>query len=235
MSDPSLFQWDRTAGRGVVPSLVSGWAALRGRTWRHRAMARVAICAIAALAVGCGAGRSIRGPGLPPTADSEGTSRQGSGHTRQQHYAYAHQVLPMLFFKRPAEFYEAIQQDGERFLLATWNQVGDDVADPTPVDSRQLNLQKREGDGREIFIVTFPTPQGVPEAYFAAMVYVKGVPSHYMTLERGVDPFTGQATTVLGEWTSDHRHENFGDGPTPTVDEFVRAVGELVAGNSDLQ
>jgi mono/diheme cytochrome c family protein len=106
--------------------------------------------------------------------------------------------------------------------------VGDDVADPMSIDSSQLNVQKREAEGREIFIVTFPPPQAMPEAYFAAMVYAEGTPSRYLTLERSFDLLTNQVITMLGEWHKDGDHGNLGFGPNPTVDGFLEAVVALI-------
>ena len=79
-------------------------------------------------------------------------------------------------------------------------------------------------------IVEMPPPKAFAEAFFTALVaYVdpsgpvpdrSSVDAHYFTLECGVS-MDGSPRTVLAEWTRDGTHNNFGDGPAPTLDAFV--------------
>ena len=46
-----------------------------------------------------------------------------------------------------------------------------------------------------------------------------GKPACFFTLEDA-----GGGVTMLGGWSADERHLNFGDGPPPTLDAFAAAV-----------
>jgi hypothetical protein len=70
-------------------------------------------------------------------------------------------------------------------------------------------------------LIAMPPPTEIPDAHFIAITTSPTL--RYFTLERGANDL-GQPRTVLGEWTQDGRHANFGDGPPADPVLFLHAV-----------
>jgi len=100
------------------------------------------------------------------------------------------------------------------------------------IDPKGLNCIPVDIDqDKQAFIITFPRPERVTEAFMAAIVVPleAGDQNHpncrYITLEYGDAP----RGTLLCEWSPVSGHKNYGDGPEPTIDLFVDAVKRLVS------
>lgn len=84
-------------------------------------------------------------------------------------------------------------------------------------------------------LLEMPSPVALAEAYYVAIVSLKGLPSRdapedanlrYITLELGRN-LDGSPRTVLCEWRHGI-HFNYGDGPEPTLPAFYGVVRELL-------
>jgi hypothetical protein len=93
--------------------------------------------------------------------------------------------------------------------------------------------------GGSCVVIKVPPPLEFAEAYFVAVVIgsdlentnnsklpVKDIPLLYFTLE-STDPFNGVKRTILGEWNAYGKRRNYGFGPNPNVEEFVKAIERI--------
>lgn len=143
---------------------------------------------------------------------------------RNLHYRYAHKYLPYLLFSDSAWLREKLDLDGTFFLKKLWDQYGQRFPRDERISSIGLDLSvhKIEPD-MTIYLVTYPTPGRMTECYFTALVF-QGDNVAYWTLEYGIDLSTNMPRTVLGAWTEDGAHHNYGDGPEPEKEAFLQAV-----------
>ena len=68
-----------------------------------------------------------------------------------------------------------------------------------------------------------PKPERMAEAYFVA-VAEKDKTTRYFTLELTSGMSKCDASTILGEWKPDGKHINYGCGPKPEKQEFLKAI-----------
>jgi hypothetical protein len=143
---------------------------------------------------------------------------------RQQHYFFAHRVLPGLFFQDPTGFAKAIERDGA-LLRRLWRRSGSFWS--RLFGGGNVTCAKRKlPDGSSLLVIAPPAPLRTTEAHFVGLLLAPAVrEAAVYTLERH-DSLEGEVTTVLGGWVGDS-HANYGDGPEPTVDAFVEAVCSL--------
>lgn len=159
---------------------------------------------------------------------------------RQHHYAFGHRLLPEIAFRGPAGFARALVEEerARAGLTELWTKVGVEMPVPLPADGLHVEVG-RCGD-HEVPVICLPEPEVSPEAYFVALVVAKrgfwarlfGRPPRWrvMTLERGQE-MDGAPMTFVGEWCQadgGRTHLNFGPGPEPTVEAFLRCVEPLV-------
>ena len=151
---------------------------------------------------------------------------------RKQHYYFAHAVLPALVHANPEKMLAILQSaEGDSYLLDLWNSIGKDIEDlededlvtPEGLSYFIKNLDEQS----QIVLVRLPAPEKRSEAYFIGLVFSPKRRSfmfwktsifvRYFTLE------IGMGRTIIGEWTK-RGHANYGDGPQPNEDEFIRAI-----------
>ncbi len=87
-------------------------------------------------------------------------------------------------------------------------------------------------------VIEMPPPQATTETFYVALVLLVNptaevpdldkVALRYFTLEKGF-VLDGPPRTVLGEWTAEGIHLNYGDGPVPQLEPFVQAIAKLLA------
>ncbi len=94
-----------------------------------------------------------------------------------------------------------------------------------PVDRTGLEFSKEQRNNVTFYLLKFPVPTGVTEAYFVVVVK-QDRRARYFTLELmfGAPDSQGVSPTVLGEWSEDRKHLNLGQGPKPTREDFIKAV-----------
>ena len=157
---------------------------------------------------------------------------------RKQHYVFAHQALPEIFFRDPGALIDSLEKDGETILGYLWRQVGDYLGEHDQEAAKELAVEVVNQQNPMIGMVTCPTPRQTTEVYFIALAYrpdqghVKGL-SRYFTLEYsltfGEDP---RPATVFCEW--DHAiHRNYGDGPEPDRQAFLEVVHNKLESSDD--
>jgi hypothetical protein len=161
--------------------------------------------------------------------------------SREQHYWFAHRTLPQILFQNPAVFFAATMERDADPLRALWCWLGERLGPATASVERDAlagEVLRLEGVGL-VALITLPPPRGLAEAYFAAAVYLQQseeppetITVRYVTLEltRSSPENPGPEPTMLGEWTVDGAHVNYGFGPAPTPEGFIEAVRALVLG-----
>ena len=155
-------------------------------------------------------------------------------------YFFAHRILPQGLHGTPqSALLLAFSQEGDTFLNAVWEQYkrttpefAREVASPPKVIQRGFLA-----NDLAFFIIEMPTPEVMPEAYYALVIVALKRDAKkqaldarhiwYYTLEKtmpvgallaGSGSNTAQAqqaATVIGQWTNEPRHLNFGPGPAP--------------------
>ena len=165
------------------------------------------------------------------TIDVAALEAAAGGRAREQHYQFAHRILPQNAFERPDLALERLSgADASAFLHSLWHSVGNDLAPSQRIVPAGLSCEMREFDNYRIALITFPAPLYVPEAFFSALAFDlprsanHALELRYITLESGFVLEDGEKRTVLCEWTSAPTHLNMGDGPPPELDAFFQTV-----------
>jgi hypothetical protein len=150
---------------------------------------------------------------------------------RRQHYNFVHRYLRDRALDHPHHLVETLRgENGTSYLESLWVSQGsaekaeeDEFIGPEGLECFSVD------PGSEIYgaIVKFPEPQRAAEAYFAAIILRsrtnKDLPARFITLERGISG-EGNVKTVVGGWDVLGIHYNYGPGPTPEMDEFVKVL-----------
>ncbi|HWP47356.1 MAG TPA: hypothetical protein VNM22_09365 [Candidatus Limnocylindrales bacterium] len=157
---------------------------------------------------------------------------------RSQHYIFAHKILPSLFHADPVKFITALSSHRNDLLHLLWAHAGTNMEESDLVAADNLDYEIRKLDeGTIIVLITLPTPQAVAEAYFVAMIYrswkkeifcTQEAVTRFITLEYSFNLLNDLPGTVLGEWTVDGTHINFGTGPEPILEDFFETVWGLM-------
>ncbi len=159
---------------------------------------------------------------------------------RQQHYVFAHAALPQLAHASPPRMMNVLcGPTGRDFLRRLWEEVGNgcDADERVPGEGISLDVVQLP-TGHVAGVISLPEPRAVPEAYFVAVVapepdesgFAADTGCRVITLEKTMDLLgQGGPLTVIGEWTADGAHANFGSGPAPALADFVAPVGSGVA------
>jgi len=154
---------------------------------------------------------------------------------RDHHYGFAHMALPSVVFALGASIdLERMAADLD-FFRGLWTEAAQKMnADPLPHDGLGARYV-RDGE-LDAVIVTMPEAQFASEAIMTAIVrrttrrwlLFARRELRYLTLEVGVsmteDGRLAGRRTVLGEWTQQPSHFNYGDGPPPAEDAFAQAA-----------
>jgi hypothetical protein len=156
---------------------------------------------------------------------------------RNQHYVFAHVFLRQIVLDTPWQFFAMMASpDAAKILVSIWDNVGrwleksGKAVDASPSDG--LLATPTRIAGFPAVVITLPTPIGLTEAYFVAVVMrtlelpkdmkEKG-PVSYYALELGLSIATDSGRTVLTQWDND-AHLNYGDGPVAEFEAFRLAV-----------
>lgn len=153
---------------------------------------------------------------------------------RPHHYHFAHGYLRRLVLESPIDFM-GLAADGslDARLSLSWQSVGARFADAERLPADGLSSAVASIGETTIVVVTMPPAQHVTEVHYAAIVpaaTIRGseVARRYLVLEHSWN-LDDSPATVLGEWTTEGHHVNFGDGPRPQAAAFVAAVERLLA------
>jgi hypothetical protein len=148
---------------------------------------------------------------------------------RDCHYMFAHTAIPTLVFTKTEALLTAFETRGQAFIEDLWASVAE-VAEKhgqPPIDKTGLRFSKENRDNINIYLIELPRPGAITEAYFVGVAQ-KDKTVKYFTLELAAKMMNDRCdtSTVLGGWTTDHKHQNYGCGPKPQREEFIKAICE---------
>jgi len=91
----------------------------------------------------------------------------------------------------------------------------------------------------EAFVIHFPKPERITEAFFTALVFPKtngkaaadAKTVRYFTCELGLGHSRELDAAIFCEWTVDGRHVNYGAMKNNTAETFVEAINAFMHGN----
>lgn len=147
------------------------------------------------------------------------------------HYYFAHRFLPQLAARDALELVNDLCHELSSELLAKlWllGASGHESKRRTKIPSNGLkSIPVRINTDYYGVVVQLPKPKRMAEAYFVAIVINDNDDEHlFFTLEYGLN-INGSKRTVLGQWENE-THHNFGDGPAPQIDLFVKSLRKLL-------
>lgn len=168
--------------------------------------------------------------------------------TRRQHYLFAQKYLPEVFYQNPNLVIEYLKNDiGSEYLSQLWQNTADEFSlDETDViDPTGLRIDYRENEDYRLIVISLPSPEVSPEAYFVAMwsnysSKYQGEAFRYFTLELEEDidsqdnGVSGFPPTMFCGRARGGKHINYGNGSGVALDGFVESIEQLVAPKSRL-
>jgi len=154
---------------------------------------------------------------------------QDSEERHELHYYFAHRFLPELAARNARELVDDLSHEqAAEFLGKLWLLCarGFESERHSKIPSTGLkSVPVRIDDAHFGAVVQLPKPKRMAEAHFVAIIINDNQTAdehRFFTLEFGLD-VDGSKRTVLGQWAND-THYNFGDGPAPQVDLFVKSL-----------
>jgi len=172
---------------------------------------------------------------LGPWYAAKMTDTQKAGEALpSQHYVFAHWVLPQVAHERGPWLLSVLAgHDGARLLGDLWQRAG---AEMPPAQQRSAAGLRHEMSslpgGRVVAVIGLPPPSEATEAHMIAIFaklldktdpsYAKLGEIRVFTLDRGEDDASGEAVTVLGEWTAERERLDLGAGPEIDPAVFVQ-------------
>lgn len=152
-------------------------------------------------------------PGLPAQADSPETKSAPS--TRDRIYYLQHKILPDWTFKSGGAFFRDLKNGAiERLQAAARDFVGEEFAQAVQLDAKTAE---------HAVLITFPPPEEMALCFAVAVVQRDGGYAYY-TLELTEDIMNTGAKTVLGSWSEDGAHRNYGTRTYVDPAEFLQEV-----------
>jgi hypothetical protein len=162
--------------------------------------------------------------------------------TRRQHYLFAQKYLPKVFYQNPNLVIEYLRNDmGAKYLSRLWQNTADEFSlDKTDVvDPSGLSIDYRENEDYGLIIISLPSPEVSPEAYFVAMwssysSKCQGETFRYFTLELEDDidlqdnEVSGVPPTMFCERSREGKHINHGNGSGANLNTFVESIKQLL-------
>lgn len=169
----------------------------------------------------------------------------------QVHYWVFHRLLPTTLWEDGLEEFVEICEAGEQgdFLIGPWSELlaavrgggeHERLRGAPKVSERSFPvLLDAEVDEHRLIVIGAPPPHMTPQARFIACWFDTSDPQEtlrYFAAELPMDP--EMFGDVLGEWTSDGSHRNFGTFCAPgdsSVESFANAIVRLCTnGNAPL-
>lgn len=144
------------------------------------------------------------------------------------HYHFAHKLLPSFVWEGDALFGILANPENQDYLPKVWKQLHQEArtaeGKPIPfIAPDGLGTQSYWLGGEHlVFLIRFPPAVKTAEADFAVITTSPTI--HYYTLEKTLPADDGTEQTVVGEWTSDGTHCNYGESPKMTQNDFLHWV-----------
>lgn len=145
----------------------------------------------------------------------------------QQTYNFQHQLIPQLIFGTEGHFFQDLLEGRLARFQAYAKEVG------FAQEAADLVVEPLEGvDGTEGVLLRFPAPKAPPDCHFMAILKRPDAPGGFLlyTLEATLILSADQKEkAVLGGWTAEHHHLNFGGRESIERASFVGEVRALAA------
>lgn len=147
-----------------------------------------------------------------PLSGAENSASSKEVTMGQRIYYFQHRLLPKWTHESNGMFFHDLMNGHfERLIAAAKNIVGEEFA-------KQIEVQKYAEAGG--VLIRFPRPTVAPECFF---VYIVKTESgfRFHTYEKTVDLYGSGDKGVVGEWSADGKHLNFGPRKYEDSDSFV--------------
>lgn len=153
------------------------------------------------------------------------------------HYLFSHVALRQVAFAQPVGCLGVLASpNATAFLSDLWKDVDEhcrERGETSTIQPSEFIVHKCCVGLFPCAIVEMPEPWFITGAYFIAILLQKPIgeiaPNDpevtvmYYTLEKTLD-FERGVQTVLCDWTKDGTHRNYGTGPEPTLEAFVKEL-----------
>jgi len=152
-------------------------------------------------------------------------------------YLLTHREIPRLYFESLNDFYQKVLPDPEmmqRFLFFAYNRAvffsneNPEIEPPFEVEKFDMYMYK-ETQERNVIVITLPKCDTPPESYQIAIPTARQRAGYY-TCELSVNPMTNTPCFILGEWTSENKHNNYGMIEMTSETSFAQSVVEIAYG-----
>jgi hypothetical protein len=145
----------------------------------------------------------------------------------QVHYEFAHRFLPKYVHKDPARFFRPICQEAPTFFIhMTWNTflgMAGLIRGSLLRRVSDLSMRLHRLAGRLVALIEMPTPEASNEAFFVAVVLqadsaepgpcLTNARARVFTLEAEHKETAVAGEAIVGEWTKNGSHLNYGRNP----------------------
>jgi hypothetical protein len=172
----------------------------------------------------------------------EAVAANEADQPRCPHYTFAHVALRSVAFQQPLQCLAVLASPDARAFIADLLQS---VSEFCREQGREADFRANDvvvhmvrAGGYPCAVIEMPPPRATTETFYVALVLLvdpseaspdfEKVALRYFTLEKGF-VLDGPPRTVLGEWTAEGSHVNYGDGPAPGLEPFLQAISELLA------
>ena len=133
----------------------------------------------------------------------------------QKIYYLQHKLISKWVFESKGAFFSDLQRGNvDQLISAASEIVSADYA-------KEIKVTRIEN--REAILITFPLPKNISDCYFA-IVEKSGDKFNYYTYEKTLSFGDSVFKGVLGGWSEDGSHSNYGQRTYETSDEFIKDV-----------
>ncbi|MBC2866128.1 hypothetical protein H1R13_14370 [Streptomyces mexicanus] len=167
-----------------------------------------------------------RSRGAAPATDAA-PAHGTKGDPRAHHYRFAHDVLKHAALTNGSFLLDMPKDEVDVLLGAFWDEAAQALAPEERLTGALPRGTLMEQGRHDVLVVVLPPAVRAGEAHFAAVVRHGGRDTcRYLTLERSVDPLTGEEGAVLCEWADETEHAVVRTGMARDPMAFVNAVVE---------
>jgi ankyrin repeat protein len=146
-------------------------------------------------------------------------------------YLLTHRVIPREYFTMLDGFHRQVAPDPEmmqRFLNFAVSKASyyalespDDFEAPIKIDAFEINLFDR------VLIIDIPGCDAICDCLYIAIPFYRS-DAAYFTCEFSQNPMDGEYCFILGEWTADGKHTNYGVIDLDNGENFADRVLEII-------
>jgi len=152
-------------------------------------------------------------------------------------YLLTHKEIPKMYFETLDSFYQTILPSPDmtqRFLFFAYNRAKYKAAESSnvepPFETDKFDMfMFGEDENRRALIITLPKCDQIPDTYQIAIPVLREKAGYYCC-ELSFDPSLNEPCFILGEWSAEMKHRNYGKIDMTSDTSFAEAVIELVYG-----